>query len=105
MISNGTAVLGLGDIGAAAAKPVMEGKAVLFKKFADIDGIDLELNTTDAEAFVNAVELMAPTFGGINPEDIKAPECFVIEQHFAIGWIFQFFTMISMAPQSLLPRA
>ena len=80
VISNGTAVLGLGDIGAAAAKPVMEGKAVLFKKFADIDGIDLELNTTDAEAFVNAVELMAPTFGGINLEDIKAPECFVIEQ-------------------------
>ena len=58
----------------------MEGKAVLFKKFADIDGIDLELNTTDAEAFVNAVELMTPTFGGINLEDIKAPECFVIEQ-------------------------
>ena len=75
VISNGTAVLGLGDIGAAAAKPVMEGKAVLFKKFADIDGIDLELNTTDADAFVNAVELMAPTFGGINLEDIKAPEC------------------------------
>ena len=80
VISNGTAVLGLGDIGAAAAKPVMEGKAVLFKKFADIDGIDLELNTTDTDAFVNAVELMTPTFGGINLEDIKAPECFVIEQ-------------------------
>jgi len=80
VISNGTAVLGLGDIGAAAAKPVMEGKAVLFKKFADIDGIDLELATSDTEAFVNAVSLMAPTFGGINLEDIKAPECFVIEQ-------------------------
>ena len=80
VISNGTAVLGLGDIGAAAAKPVMEGKAVLFKKFADIDGIDLELNTTDTDAFVSAVELMTPTFGGINLEDIKAPECFVIEQ-------------------------
>ena len=80
VISNGTAVLGLGDIGAAAAKPVMEGKAVLFKKFAAIDGIDLELNTTDTNAFVSAVELMTPTFGGINLEDIKAPECFVIEQ-------------------------
>ncbi|MGB1329727.1 MAG: NADP-dependent malic enzyme [Candidatus Puniceispirillaceae bacterium] len=80
VISNGTAVLGLGDIGAAAAKPVMEGKAVLFKKFADIDGIDLELNTTDTDAFVSAVELMTSTFGGINLEDIKAPECFVIEQ-------------------------
>ena len=80
VISNGTAVLGLGDIGAAAAKPVMEGKAVLFKKFADIDGIDLELNTTNTDAFVSAVELMTPTFGGINLEDIKAPECFVIEQ-------------------------
>ena len=80
VISNGTAVLGLGNIGAAAAKPVMEGKAVLFKKFADIDGIDLELATEDTEAFVNAVALMTPTFGGINLEDIKAPECFVIEQ-------------------------
>ena len=80
VISNGTAVLGLGDIGAAAAKPVMEGKAVLFKKFADIDGIDLELATSDPDAFVNAVTLMSPTFGGINLEDIKAPECFVIEQ-------------------------
>ena len=74
MISNGTAVLGLGDIGAAAAKPVMEGKAVLFKKFADIDGIDLELDTADTDAFVSAVELMTPAFGGINLEDIKAPE-------------------------------
>jgi malate dehydrogenase (oxaloacetate-decarboxylating)(NADP+) len=80
VISNGTAVLGLGDIGAAAAKPVMEGKAVLFKKFADIDGIDLELATNDTEAFVNAVTLMSPTFGGVNLEDIKAPECFIIEQ-------------------------
>ena len=103
VISNGTAVLGLGDIGAAAAKPVMEGKAVLFKKFADIDGIDLELNTTDADAFVNAVELMTPTFGGINLEDIKAPECFIIEQKLRDKLDIQFFTMISMAPQSL-PR-
>ncbi|MGB2263066.1 MAG: NADP-dependent malic enzyme, partial [Candidatus Puniceispirillaceae bacterium] len=80
VISNGTAVLGLGDIGAAASKPVMEGKAVLFKKFADIDGIDLELDTSDTDAFINAVSLMGPSFGGINLEDIKAPECFIIEQ-------------------------
>ena len=80
VISNGTAVLGLGDIGAAASKPVMEGKAVLFKKFADIDGIDLELDTSDTNAFINAVSLMGPSFGGINLEDIKAPECFIIEQ-------------------------
>ena len=80
VISNGTAVLGLGDIGAAASKPVMEGKAVLFKKFADIDGIDLELDTADTDAFINAVSLMGPSFGGINLEDIKAPECFIIEQ-------------------------
>ena len=80
VISNGTAVLGLGDIGAAAAKPVMEGKAVLFKKFADIDGIDLELDTTDPEKFIETVAILAPTFGGVNLEDIKAPECFIIEQ-------------------------
>ena len=80
VISNGTAVLGLGDIGALAAKPVMEGKAVLFKKFADIDGIDLELDTTDTDRFVDAVSLLGPSFGGINLEDIKAPECFIIEQ-------------------------
>ena len=80
VISNGTAVLGLGDIGAAAAKPVMEGKAVLFKKFADIDGIDLELKTTDPEKFIETVAMLAPTFGGVNLEDIKAPECFIIEQ-------------------------
>ena len=80
VISNGTAVLGLGNIGAAASKPVMEGKAVLFKKFADIDGIDLELGTEDVEEFVSAVKLMGPSFGGINLEDIKSPECFIIEQ-------------------------
>ncbi len=80
IISNGTAVLGLGNIGALASKPVMEGKAVLFKRFADIDGIDLELATEDIDAFVQACTLMAPTFGGINLEDIKAPECFIIEQ-------------------------
>jgi malate dehydrogenase (oxaloacetate-decarboxylating)(NADP+) len=80
VISNGTAVLGLGNLGALAGKPVMEGKAVLFKRFADIDGIDLEVGTEDVDEFVNCVKLLAPTFGGINLEDIKAPECFIIEQ-------------------------
>ena len=80
VISNGTAVLGLGDIGAAASKPVMEGKAVLFKKFADVDGLDLEVDTKDTEKFVEAVAMLAPSFGGINLEDIKSPECFIIEQ-------------------------
>ncbi len=80
VISNGTAVLGLGNLGALASKPVMEGKAVLFKKFADVNSIDLELDTEDPEAIINAVKLMGPTFGGINLEDIKAPECFIIEQ-------------------------
>ena len=80
VISIGTAVLGLGDIGAAASKPVMEGKAVLFKKFADIDGLDLEVDTKDTEKFVEAVAMLAPSFGGINLEDIKSPECFIIEQ-------------------------
>ncbi len=80
VISNGTAVLGLGNLGALGAKPVMEGKAVLFKRFADINSIDLELDTEDPDEFCNAVRLMGPTFGGINLEDIKAPECFVIEQ-------------------------
>jgi malate dehydrogenase (oxaloacetate-decarboxylating)(NADP+) len=80
VISNGTAVLGLGNIGAAAGKPVMEGKALLFKRFADVDSIDLELATEDPEAFIAAVKLMEPSFGGINLEDIKAPECFYIEE-------------------------
>ncbi|MCA0920285.1 NADP-dependent malic enzyme [Pseudooceanicola nanhaiensis] len=80
VISNGTAVLGLGNLGALASKPVMEGKAVLFKRFADVNSIDIELDTTDVDAIVNAVKLMGPTFGGINLEDIKAPECFIIEQ-------------------------
>lgn len=79
VISNGTAVLGLGDLGALASKPVMEGKAVLFKRFADIDSIDLEVDTKDVEAFINCVRYLGPSFGGINLEDIKAPECFVIE--------------------------
>ena len=80
VISNGTAVLGLGAIGALASKPVMEGKAVLFKKFANVDVFDLELDTTDVDRFCDAVELLEPTFGGINLEDIKAPECFEIEK-------------------------
>jgi len=80
VITNGTAILGLGNLGALASKPVMEGKAVLFKRFADVDSIDIELDTEDPDAFINAVALMEPTFGGINLEDIKAPECFIIEQ-------------------------
>ena len=80
VISNGTAVLGLGNLGALASKPVMEGKAVLFKRFADVNSVDIELDTEDPDEFIKAVQLMAPTFGGINLEDIKAPECFMIEQ-------------------------
>ena len=80
VISNGTAILGMGNLGALASKPVMEGKAVLFKRFADVDSIDIELKTEDVDRFIDAVELMEPTFGGINLEDIKAPECFIIEQ-------------------------
>ena len=80
VVSNGTAVLGLGNLGALASKPVMEGKSVLFKRFADVNSIDIELDTEDVDEFVNAVRLMGPTFGGINLEDIKAPECFMIEQ-------------------------
>jgi malate dehydrogenase (oxaloacetate-decarboxylating)(NADP+) len=80
VISNGTAVLGLGNLGALASKPVMEGKAILFKRFADIDGIDIEVDTTDVDEFVNCVKFLGPTWGGINLEDIAAPECFIIEQ-------------------------
>ena len=80
VISNGTAILGLGNLGALASKPVMEGKAVLFKRFADVDSIDIELDTEDPDAVVNAIRYMGPTFGGINLEDIKAPDCFIIEQ-------------------------
>lgn len=79
VISNGTAVLGLGNLGAIAAKPVMEGKAVLFKKFAGIDVFDIELNTTDPKKLIETITLLEPTFGGINLEDIKAPECFEVE--------------------------
>ncbi len=80
VISNGTAILGLGDLGPLAAKPVMEGKAVLFKRFADVDAMDLEIDTKDVDAFVNCVRYLGISFGGINLEDIKAPECFIIEQ-------------------------
>src|SRR6187431_568846 len=80
VITNGTAVLGLGNIGPAAGKPVMEGKGVLFKRFADIDVFDLEIDTRDTEEFIRCVKLLEPTFGGINLEDIAAPECFEIEE-------------------------
>src|SRR5690606_4629894 len=80
VISNGTAVLGLGDIGPEAGKPVMEGKGVLFKIFADIDVFDIEINEKEPEKFVQVVKALEPTFGGINIEDIKSPECFYIER-------------------------
>ncbi|MEO0878170.1 MAG: NADP-dependent malic enzyme [Pseudomonadota bacterium] len=80
VISNGTAILGMGDLGALASKPVMEGKSVLFKRFADIDSVDLEVDTSDPEAFINCVKYLGPAFGGINLEDIKAPDSFIIEQ-------------------------
>src|SRR5580704_6238809 len=80
VVTNGTAVLGLGDIGALAGKPVMEGKGVLFKRFADIDVFDIELGTHDTDEIIKTCQLLEPTFGGINLEDIKAPECFYIEE-------------------------
>src|SRR6266540_922030 len=79
VITNGTAILGLGNLGALASKPVMEGKAVLFKRFSDIDAFDLEIDTEDVDAFVDSVRYLGPSFGGINLEDIKAPDCFIIE--------------------------
>ncbi|SOE17954.1 allosteric NADP-dependent malic enzyme [Hoeflea halophila] len=80
VISNGTAILGMGNLGALASKPVMEGKSVLFKRFADVDSIDLEVDTENVDEFVNSVRFLGPSFGGINLEDIKAPDCFIIEQ-------------------------
>ncbi len=80
VVSNGTAVLGLGNLGALASKPVMEGKVALFKRFADVDGIDLCIDTEDVDALVNCIRYLGPSFGGINLEDIKAPECFIVEQ-------------------------
>src|SRR5690606_18175552 len=78
VVSNGTAILGLGNLGALASKPVMEGKAVLFKRFADVDGIDILVETEDVDRFVNSVRYLGPSFGGINLEDIRAPDCFLI---------------------------
>ena len=80
VITNGSAVLGLGNIGPLAGKPVMEGKGVLFKRFADLDVFDIEVNTQDPDEFIRTVKLLEPTFGGINLEDIKAPDCFYIEE-------------------------
>src|ERR1035438_10116523 len=80
VVTNGTAVLGLGNIGPAAGKPVMEGKGVLFKRFADIDVFDLELDSNDPQDVIRACQMLEPTFGGINLEDIKAPKCFIIEE-------------------------
>ena len=80
VISNGTAILGLGDLGALASKPVMEGKSVLFKRFADIDSIDIEIDSKNADEIINVISKIAVTFGGINLEDIAAPDCFIIEQ-------------------------
>ena len=100
VISNGTAILGLGNLGALASKPVMEGKAVLFKRFADIDSIDLEVGTEDAETFVNAVRYLAPTFGGINLEDIRAPNASSSRRGFASSWTSRSSMTISTAPRS-----
>jgi len=80
VISNGSAVLGLGNLGALASKPVMEGKAILFKRFADIDGIDVVIDSSDPDEIINAIKLISPTYGGINLEDIAAPDCFIIEE-------------------------
>ena len=80
VVSNGTAVLGLGNIGALAGKPVMEGKGVLFKRFADVDVFDIEVNSEDPDDIIKVCQLIEPTFGGINLEDIKAPDCFYIEE-------------------------
>src|SRR5438309_9713170 len=84
VISNGTAILGMGNLGALASKPVMEGKAVLFKRFADVDAIDIEVKTEDAQRFIDCVELLEPSFRGINLEDIVAPDCFIIEQTYRV---------------------
>ena len=80
VISNGSAILGMGNLGALASKPVMEGKAVLFKRFADIDSIDLEIDSADPNEIINSIKNFAPSFGGINLEDIAAPDCFIIEE-------------------------
>ena len=100
VVTNGTAVLGLGAIGPLAAKPVMEGKGVLFKKFAGIDVFDLELAQNDQDKLVEIVAALEPTFGGINLEDIKAPECFYVEQSCASAWRSRCSTTTSTARRS-----
>ncbi len=105
VISNGTAILGLGNRGAQAAKPVMEGKAVLFKRFADVDVFDIEINSVDPEEIVRFVEMISPTFGGINLEDIKAPECFYIERRRSVAATSPSSTTISTAPPSFPAQA
>lgn len=104
VISNGTAVLGLGDIGAMSGKPVMEGKGLLFKIYAGIDVFDIEVNEKDPDKFIEAVKAIAPTFGGINLEDIKAPECFKIEQRLKEELDIRLCMMTSMVqPSSQVP--
>ena len=100
VITNGTAVLGLGNIGPLAAKPVMEGKALLFKRLADIDVFDLELDGEDPDRFIEAVSTLEPTFGAINLEDIKAPECFYIEEALKKRMAFRSSTTTSTEPRS-----
>ena len=96
MISNGSAILGLGNLGAAASKPVMEGKAVLFKRFADIDSIDIEIDSKNNEEIINTIKNISTTFGGINLEDIAAPNCFIIEDKLKNLVDIPFFMMINM---------
>ena len=104
VITNGTAVLGLGAIGPLAAKPVMEGKAMLFKKFAGIDAFDLEIDERDPDKLVNIIASLEPTFGGINLEDIKAPECFYIERKLRERMKIRCSTTTSTAPRSSSAR-
>jgi malate dehydrogenase (oxaloacetate-decarboxylating)(NADP+) len=100
VISNGTAVLGLGNIGPAAGKPVMEGKGVLFKRFADIDVFDLEVDAKDVDTFCKVVKALEPTFGGVNLEDLKSPECFAIEERLKREMQIPVFHTTSTAPPS-----
>jgi malate dehydrogenase (oxaloacetate-decarboxylating)(NADP+) len=104
VITNGTAVLGLGDIGPLAGKPVMEGKAVLFKKFAGIDVFDIEINEKDPDKLVEIIAALEPTFGGINLEDIKAPECFIVERKLRERLKIPSSTTTSTAPPSWWAR-
>ena len=104
VVSNGSAVLGLGNIGPLASKPVMEGKAVLFKKFAGIDVFDIEIDAPKIDRMVETVAALEPTFGGINLEDIKAPECFEVEEQLKPAWAFRCSMTTSTAQPSLWPR-